>query len=418
LTGLAFYNDRDEVLAKLIAGRLSNLGLPNCASYSRFLTDKTGAAEMEVLISKLTIGETYFFRDEEQFTALRDLVLPDILRRNRSTRQLRIWSAGCATGAEPYSLAILLMREMACEIAGWQVEIHGTDLNQTYLARAAAGEFRAWALRSTPDAVKRECFRKQGLVWTIHPQFKRWVSFHQMNLVESRLSMPFSMGQHFDLILCRNVMIYFKPEVSRRLIGHFHQALNEEGWLVVGATEHNLVDQSSFSPVRTAGAKVYQKTAAPVAKAGMAREQESAHTPIAEAEPRLPDMDALRLLADRGDWENAAEYSRKLLKEDKLNPETHFYQALILQNIGIADEPERSLRQAIYLDRNFAIAHYHLGLTLKRDGQTLAAARSFGNVLKVLVGVHDESNMAAAPGVTAVGLRGLAQMQLVNMDKT
>ena len=130
-TGLAFYADRDTLLSELIQRRLSELGLRNCSSYAKFLADgEKGSAEMEHLIAQLTIGETYFFRDEEQFAAIRDIILPDILKRKRASKQLRIWSAGCATGAEPYSLAILLAHDLADRIEGWQIRIYATDLNQ------------------------------------------------------------------------------------------------------------------------------------------------------------------------------------------------------------------------------------------------------------------------------------------------
>ncbi len=137
---------------------------------------------------------------------------------------------------------------MAGRIAGWQIAIHATDLNRSYLAQAAKGKFRAWALRSTSEEVKRECFSKEGLTWTIHPRYKQWISFHHMNLVESEFATPFAAGTDFDLILCRNVMIYFTPEVNRRLIGQFHQSLGDGGWLVVGAAEHNLENYGPSAP--------------------------------------------------------------------------------------------------------------------------------------------------------------------------
>jgi chemotaxis protein methyltransferase CheR len=113
-TGLAFYADRDNLLTELIGGRLSDLGLRDCSSYAQLLADgETGRGEMEVLIARLTIGETYVFRDQEQFAAIRDTVLPDILKRKQAFRQIRIWSAGCSIGAEPYSLAMMLMDELA-----------------------------------------------------------------------------------------------------------------------------------------------------------------------------------------------------------------------------------------------------------------------------------------------------------------
>ncbi len=423
-TGLAFYADRDILLTELIAERLSDLGLRDCSSYAEFLAaGEKGSAEMDVLISQLTIGETYFFRDEAQFAAIRDIILPDILERNRLSRQLRIWSAGCATGAEPYSLAILLARELADKIDGWQVAIYATDLNRSYLTQAAEGKFQAWALRSTSDEVKRQCFSNAGLIWTIHPRYKQWVSFHYMNLAGSEFSTPLAAGSYFDLILCRNVMIYFAPEVTRRLIGHFHQSLEDEGWLVVGASECDLENYKAFRTVNATGASLYQKKALPGGWMEVAAEPPrplAAPRPPAEplakppGEPGRADMEGLRQLTDRGDWQAAAEYGQRLLAQERLNPAIHFHQALVFENLGIIDESERSLRQAIYLDRKFAMAHYHLGLALKRDRKIRAAARSFGNVLKVLAGMPDDAIVAAGPGITVTELMELTKMHLEN----
>lgn len=419
-TGLAFYANRDRELTELIRQRLSTLELRDCSSYAEFLKgSEAGQSEMDVVISQLTIGETSFFRDPAQFQAITEVVLPEILERNRFSRQLRIWSAGCATGAEPYSLAILLAREFQDRIAGWQVSIYGTDLNRGFLARAEEGKFRAWALRSTSDEVKRECFTNEGLVWTIRPRFKEWVSFHQMNLVDSEFSTSWAEGASFDLILCRNVMIYFSPEMNRRLVGQLYQALDNQGWLIVGATEHNLENYKSFATVNTSGTKLYQK--APVAVEAVEAVElvepvaicaAAAPLPAPQAESSQGTVEGLRQLADSGNWQGAAEYGQRLLAEDRLNPEIHFYLGLIFENLGDRIKSERSLRQAIYVDRNFALAHYHLGLALQRDGRMPAAARSFRNVLKILAGMPDEAMVPAGPGLTAIGLKGLTKMHL------
>jgi len=369
---------------------------------------------MDILITNLTIGETYFFRDPAQFTAIRNIIFPDILERNKSSKRLRIWSAGCATGAEPYSLAILLQLDLSERIAGWQVDIHATDLNRSSLAQAAEGKFREWALRSMPVAVKRECFSNDGLVWTIHPRFKEWISFHHSNLTDSVFCKP-SAGR-FDLILCRNVMIYFASEMTRRLVGQFHESLEDGGWLVVSATDYNLHDYTAFDMVSATGTRLYRKMAPPRAQTEVAPEPVVVSRPPAKqpvpVQAGMADMEGLRQLTDRGDWQGAAERSQRMLTQDRLNPAIHFYQALIFENLGIVDQSERSLRQAIYLDRSFALAHYHLGLALKRDRQTGAAARSFENVLRVLAGTPDLAIVTAGPGLTVTDLRGLARMQL------
>jgi chemotaxis protein methyltransferase CheR len=422
-TGLAFYADRDEQLTELIATRLSALGMRGCSEYADLLADrKRGRAEMDVLIAWLTIGETYFFRDEAQFSAIRNTALPDILARNASSKQLRIWCAGCATGAEPYSLAIMLARELSHWIAGWQVAIEATDLNRDYLAAAAEGKFREWAFRSTSDEVRRECFSKEGLLWTIRPRFREWISFHYMNLAESEFLTPWPERTRFDLILCRNVMIYFSSDVNRRLIGQLCNSLGTGGWLVVGAAEHGLDGYQALRTWDVNKARIYQKVAPPLAPLELAAEAPAALQPLSrpssnvrvalDGAPPPTNVEGLRQLADRGDWHGAAEYGRTLLNHDGLNPQVHFYQALIYENLGRAAEAERWLRQAIYLDRNFALAHYQLGLALERGRQVPAAARSFGNVLKVLAGVPDDVIVTAGSGVTATGLKELAKTHL------
>ena len=135
------------------------IGAHDCASYLDLLRDPfRGPSELDELIAEVTIGETYFFRHREHFDALRDLVLPDLIVRNRATRRLRIWSAGCADGPEPYSLAILLKREMAGQLPGWDVTIVGTDINRLSLARAREGKFEEWAFLSTPPGSERRVF--------------------------------------------------------------------------------------------------------------------------------------------------------------------------------------------------------------------------------------------------------------------
>jgi len=354
-TGLAFEANQGKNLAEAVGQRLSTLGLRGCSAYARLLADPAvGEAEMDALLEQLAIGETSFFRDPEQFAAIRDIILPEILERKQFPGQLRIWSAGCATGAEPYSLAILLMDEMPGQLAGWQVHIDATDLNGSYLTRAAEGKFRPWALRSISDRVKRECFSKQGLELTIHPRYKEWISFHRMNLAGSEFSTVFAAGA-FDLILCRNVMIYFRPETTRRLIGQLHKSLGNEGWLVVGASENNVENYTDFRNVPAAGATLYQKMAASPEQKEVAPEPPPLR-PVAAPAPvqSLPtdigapyQLAGLRQLADCGDWHGAAEYGQTLLTRDRLNPAIPFYLALIFENLGMQVEAERSWRQAI-----------------------------------------------------------------------
>jgi chemotaxis protein methyltransferase CheR len=440
-TGLAFYADRDELLAELIGERLSELKFSHCSAYDTFLANgQAGRAEMDVLIARLTIGETYFFRDRNQFAAIRDVILPDIMERKKKTRELRIWSAGCATGAEPYSLAILLADEMADRMAGWQISIYATDLNREYLAQAAQGKYREWSLRATLDEERRRCFTQEGHLWAIHPRYKQWIEFRQMNLIASQPPTALLAHAPFDLILCRNVMIYFSPEAISAVIGRFHESLADGGWLVVGACEYNSESYRAFHTVEATRARLYQRIPASIQAVRTTSEtppapqppkatvhrafqtveavgarldrKMSAAVPQAAVPPAREDVAGLRQLADRGDWQGAAAYGQRLLASNRLNPNFYFYQALIFENLEKPDESERSLRRAIYLDRNFALAHYHLGVALKRNQRVSEAARAFGNVVRVLAGMPVEAMVPGGSGLTVTELKELTKTQL------
>ncbi len=260
-TGLAYYEDKDAELAHRIGSRLT---CPRAggiaATYLNMLSEPLrGPAELDALIAAITIGETYFFRHQEHFDSLRDLVLPGLAARNREHRSLRIWSAGCADGPEPYSLAILLKREMARQFGGWHATILGTDINRHCLARAREGKFEEWAFRSTPEEVRRSCFQSDGKRWGILPEYREGVSFQYHNLVENAFPSLVNNLCKFDLIVCRNVMIYFESDRMRKMILQFYDCLAPGGWLLVGPTEPNMTFFSSFRTVNAPGVTLYQK---------------------------------------------------------------------------------------------------------------------------------------------------------------
>jgi chemotaxis protein methyltransferase CheR len=424
-SGLAYYRDHDEYFAELIGRRLCKVGADDCAAYSERLADGvTGRDELNNLIGDLTIGETYFFRDRQQFDAIRDVVIPAILDRNQSNKRLRIWSAGCANGAEPYSLAILLARELGHRLAGWDISILATDINRQSLADAREGRFQSWALRATPEAIKGECFSVEGSSWKIHEEYKKWVTFSPLNLADSSFRFPSRNTPPFDLILCRNVMIYFAPDAIHRLIRQFHQQLDEGGWFVAGAAEHSMNAFDCFDSVSVPGATVYRKAGHAKAEPAILRAAEPIPARAEAAPPRPPDspvavapdpIDELRRLADRGDWEKALACGSRLLALDGMNPVVHFYHALVLVSLSRTADAERSLRQAIYLDRNFLLAHYHLGITLAKGNQAGSAARSFRNVLRLAGSAADGQNLENGGGLTVAGLKAMAETHLRNL---
>lgn len=451
-TGLAYYADKDLDLASRIAQRLGRLPVAGCADYLALLANgPAGEAELDELIADLTIGETFFFRHREMFDALRDRVLPEVLARNQESRQLRIWSAGCATGAEGYSLSILLRRDLGPRLAGWNVTIVGTDINRAFLASARTGLFEEWAFRSTPADLKTSCFTPEGKSWLIKPEYREGVSFQYHNLVQHPLPSLLNNLFAFDVILCRNVTIYFSADIVQRLVEHFHQCLVDGGWLAVGHSEPNIQLFRAFRTLNAPGAVLYQKSAAeqtpwlpaPVPSIAMGPVVEPP-APLTWVPPTLPwlentapeassapsdqapavdlgqardELAQIRDLADRGEWAAAAAACARELSRDKLRPAVYFYHALVLEQLGQHADGESALRRCIYLERGFVLAHYYLGLLLQKQGLLAQAARSFKNVQTLLKALAADHVFAHGDGITAAELSKLTHMHLEVLER-
>lgn len=196
-------------------------------------------AVWDAIVQQFTIGETYFFRNAPQFAALRKHVLPDIISRRAQSRNLRIWSVACATGEEPYSLAMLLA-DLLPDRADWYVSLLATDINQAFLARARDGLYGEWSFRETPPATRSRFFLPEGRRWRIRPDIRRAVTFAPLNLVEDDYPSLASNTTAMDLILCRNVMIYFDEMTMRRVVDRLYRALAPGGWLIVGHSEPHI----------------------------------------------------------------------------------------------------------------------------------------------------------------------------------
>ncbi|MEW5958011.1 MAG: CheR family methyltransferase [Chloroflexota bacterium] len=259
-------------------------------SYYNLLCDgdnPTGRAEMSRLINILTIGETHFFRDEPQFAALVNQVLPALIARKRQAAaavgpgikpQLRLWSAGCATGEEPYSLAILL-KELLPDLENWHILILATDINENSLVRAQEAIYSDWSFREAraktllpryfsqiPQGRSRSdsSSHTQGPNrYQLRPDIRQMVRFASLNLIEDNYPALHNNTVSMDLIFCRNVTIYFTQEITRQVVKRFYAALNQDGWLVVGHSEPSLVTFRDFQGCLFPNTLLYRKTGQP-----------------------------------------------------------------------------------------------------------------------------------------------------------
>jgi chemotaxis protein methyltransferase CheR len=432
-TGLAYYQDKDGELATHLAHRMTDLRIASCDAYLARLADgRAGEQEFDSLAVNLTIGETFFFRHRELFDALKSTVIPAILRRNADSRRLRVWSAGCSIGAEAYSLSILLAREFEAELAGWDVSILGTDINREFLVQAQRGEFSEWAFRTTTPDLRTTCFLPAGSHWRIREAYRQGVSFQYHNLVQHPFPSLVNNLAAFDLILCRNVMIYFDPQIAARLASQFHDCLVPGGWLAVGHAEPNVDLFRAFRTVNGAGVVLYQRTADEVtvsipvtatsvpawappafdAPPAVAPRPSAPAAIVPKSPPKRPSLADIRVLLDRGDWNAAAAACRQLETAERLNPTWHLYQALLSEQLGQHSQAEQALRRAIYLQRDCILAHYYLGLWQQRNHDAAGAERSLRNVLALVAGRPAEEVIADADGLTVGDLTQLTQMQL------
>ena len=272
-------NDLEIGLSKALAEsslRVEN-GKYNLDEYYQILRDKNGSAgqlAMSRLVNILTIGETHFFRNEAHFNALSEHALPALIARKRAAAaaigphirpQLRIWSAGCASGEEPYSLAILL-DQMLPDIDNWHILILATDINQESLDRARDGIYSNWSFREARAKIARD----QYFIWEaalnhyrLCDDMKSRVTFSPHNLIEDNYPTVHNNTASLDLILCRNVTIYFQESDTSSVVDRFYRSLVDGGWLVVGHSEPSLVVYRAFQAVNINGALFYKKTGQP-----------------------------------------------------------------------------------------------------------------------------------------------------------
>lgn len=420
-TGLAYYADKDEDLATRLSRRIGALKAQDCLAYLTIL--RRNAGEIDALVGELTIGETYFFRQREHFEMLRSTILPELIARKSESRQLRIWSAGCATGAEPYSIAMMVRREFAEQLMGWDVLILGTDINADFLEQAKSGNYSEWTLRDVPDEIKNCCFERDGRRWILNAEYREAVMFRQHNLVDESDS-PSPDGVLFDIILCRNVMIYFSTERTRAVMAQFFRWLDESGWLLLGHAECSASIFEEFVPVRGADAIAFRKPAAEAERADEAAREwrpwgdnipeisESAVEREAPAAPRPVEerLAEARTLADQGAWSAAAAICGQVLADDPLNASAHFTLGLTLAHTEPVERAIAELRRAIYVDRRFTLAYYHLGALLQRAGDGREARKAFRNAMNLLDEMDEDELLEHGDGIRADELRELTRM--------
>jgi chemotaxis protein methyltransferase CheR len=263
VSGLELPEARRADLQRAVSRALAATGRDGPDALYRHLREPAGRQALDAFVSDLTIGETHFFRNRPQFEALERHILPELIERRRASRRLRVWSAACSTGEEPYSLAILLERLLP-DRAAWDVRILATDINRAALERARRGRYSAWSCRDVPDDVADGFFVRNGPVLEVAGRIREAVSFSYLNLAGDHWPSAGTATLELDLVLCRNVLIYFGDDLTRQIADRLHHALSAGGWLLVAPAELSQTVFANFTVVNLNGAVVYRKPPAQV----------------------------------------------------------------------------------------------------------------------------------------------------------
>lgn len=244
----------DWVLEARLSERISALALDDPAAYSELVASATGARELELLVEVLRVGETSFFRHRSHIKALEKVVVPALRDVRPPGSKIRVWSAGCATGEEAYTLALILLKSLG---ATHSITVKATDISPEALEIARAGHYSDDAVRNVPESTKQYGFTRDRDGWRIADHVARKVTFETHNLADR------SFPRGFDVIWCRNVLIYFTPTAREQAISRLIGSLREDGFLFVGYAE-SLRDFEALQAVQTPDAVLYRKSSAPL----------------------------------------------------------------------------------------------------------------------------------------------------------
>lgn len=303
------------------------------------ITSSLTEQQVKTLSSHLTVGETYFFREMKSLEAFRDHVIFELTKqRSGRNRRLRVWSAGCSSGEEPYTLAMLI-DQMIPEAEKWDIRIYGTDINLKALEKARCGVYTKWSFRGTSDALRNRYFDPAGQgTYAVKSAFKDMVSFSYLNLAMDNYPSILN-TQEMDVIFCRNVMMYFTPQMIQQVIQRMHRYLVEGGWLIVAPSETSTLLSSEFSAVSFEGATLYRKVSQePPVYRVLAPVASTVVGPFLSAPSILPETSQV--------FPSLAREDRELVQL-KLNTEAEYGVPLPLKEVGISQSDERRYEDAL-----------------------------------------------------------------------
>ncbi len=242
-SGLDLSTDKQYLIESRLVPLARKAGLPGISDLVQKMKGGSNALITQV-VEAMTTNETFFFRDKVPFDHFRDTIMPELLKLRAARKSLRIWCAAGSTGQEPYSLSMCL-KEMSAALTGWRVEIIATDLSQEVLEKSRTGIYSQFEVqRGLPIQMLVKYFKQMGELWQINPDLRAMVAHRQLNLLHD-----FGQLGSFDVIFCRNVLIYFDQETKANIFGRLARSMEADGFLVLGAAETVVGLTEAFKPI-------------------------------------------------------------------------------------------------------------------------------------------------------------------------
>jgi chemotaxis protein methyltransferase CheR len=432
---------------------MHKLALRDLAEFAGRLAGGEGWDE---LLDEVTVGETYFFRNPEHFELVSDTILPAILNDRKDDATLRVWSAGCASGEEPYSLAILL--DQAGLLA--RASVYGTDICALALAKARSGRYREWAFRQIDASLTARYFRGDRSERTLHSAIRAAVTFRQLNLADDVYPARSTDTCEMDLIFCRNVLIYLSTEAIAHVGRKLFAALAPGGWLVTGPSDPLLSHAADYEVITTPRAICYRRPHARFRafRTPLLRTPERAELlalpKLAPANPRSfaaveapgrhalahaaftradypqviqlarmhPDDHTLSVLWVRASWNHAdgllaQRVCAEAIARHALSAELHYLHAVALLDCRRLTEALAAVNKAIYLDRTLSVAHFALGSILERLHDRDGARRAYRNARSCANAQAPEQLLPLGDGIVAAGMLAATTHALSALEK-
>ncbi len=424
--------------------------------------------ELKTLSTHLTVGETYFFREKVGLELFRHEILPELIKNRKGEgRQIRIWCAGCSSGEEPYTIA-MIFKEYFPELSDWDITILATDISPNAIKKALQGEYTEWSFRDTEVALRNKYFLKSGKLWNILPEIKKMVTFSYLNLSQNSYPSTLTNTVDMDVIFCRNVLMYFTPGVINEVSNRFYNSITRNGWLITSQVELNSDYYSPFVSVQFNKGIFYRKLDKP---------KEDVKTPIIKSLDFIP-VRHVKPIDNKGELKKSIKTISKknvhgnnpceklpsdtsdpdaffrtghylkcieccqqmiavgeldskifaflvksyansgLLKEGKENinniiskysatTEMYYIYASFLLEQKDEEQSELMLKKAIYLNHRHILSHLMLGDIYLNGSRNQLAIRHYETVIRLLDELNDSDEVPESEGIMAGGIKAL-----------